>query len=162
MSTIVCSDVDGWTPVRDGDVYCSPRCGFRCTWQAYQDAVAGANALCALLGAPGEWKPRVWENGGWHYEAGRGAATVSYKPRPTHAPQHRPRFECWLQVDLRAAGVPQNLYRASSPEDPRSAVHDALAMLRSDLDAVEREYAVVLAGTAPVGPSIAASADNAA
>ena len=57
---------DGWTPVRNGDVYCSPLCGGgprTCTIQNYERAVDLSNKVAADLG-PG-WTTRVHENLGW-------------------------------------------------------------------------------------------------
>lgn len=55
-------------PVRNirRGTYCSPACGFNCTWKAHQDAVAAANRLVTRLGKG--WSKRVWENAGWHWE----------------------------------------------------------------------------------------------
>lgn len=54
-------------PARRGAVYCSAWCGFNCSWEAHQRATQEAEALAKLLG-PG-WKPKVWENAGWHFSA---------------------------------------------------------------------------------------------
>ena len=54
-------------PARRGVIYCSPWCGFCCTWEAHQRATQEAEALVKRLG-PG-WTPKVWENSGWHYSA---------------------------------------------------------------------------------------------
>ena len=145
MSAIVCDEPNGWTPVRDGDLYCSPRCGFRCTWQAYQDAVAGANALCALLGPTGDWKPRVWENGGWYYEARRGEARVSYYPKKGYG-SRPPEFSCFLTTTIHGAGGHSLAYKAVHSADPRAAVQAALVLWRSDIDCAEREYTAILSG----------------
>jgi len=58
-----------WKPHRYvwGDIYCSPACGYGCTREAFEQAQEGARLLVEELG-PG-FKPRVWENLGWHYEA---------------------------------------------------------------------------------------------
>ena len=56
-----------WKPVRSGKTYCSSACGARCTWAAYQRACKAADALCRQLGPT--WKPRVWENLDWHFQA---------------------------------------------------------------------------------------------
>ncbi len=56
-----------WDPVRKGDVYCAPACGFDCKMAAYYAAVKAARFLCKDLG-PG-WTPHVWENMGWYYSA---------------------------------------------------------------------------------------------
>lgn len=54
-----------WIPVRDGNIYCSPACGFKCTIHAYDRAVANAAELALHLGEP--FRPTVWENGDWFY-----------------------------------------------------------------------------------------------
>lgn len=64
-----------WTPVRKGDIYCSPACGAGCKFSDFKKATADAKALCKKLG-PG-WKPRVWENLMWHFEARRGFMSIS-------------------------------------------------------------------------------------
>lgn len=74
----------GWTPVLNGEIYCSPRCGCRCKKAAYDKAQAEAVALCATLG-PG-WEPRVWENCGWHCEATKGNCRVI--PPRGHSDNH--------------------------------------------------------------------------
>lgn len=67
---------DRWTPVaQPGGIYCSPRCGGGCTREAFDAAAAAAEALAKRLGRG--WKPHVWENLGWHYEAVKGESTVS-------------------------------------------------------------------------------------
>lgn len=74
-----------WVPVRRGAVYCSPNCGGGCTWKAYQDAVRKANKLVKMLKGEG-WKPRVWENCGWHFMAHSGTVQV-YDGRFMNGPQ---------------------------------------------------------------------------
>ena len=64
----------GRTPIRNGDIYCSPRCGGQCTYEQYQAAVAGADELVRILGEG--WEPCVWDNLGWHYEARKGCCVV--------------------------------------------------------------------------------------
>lgn len=56
-----------WVPVLNGDIFCSPGCGFKCTKKSYDQTVKRVNELCGNLGS--NWIPRVWENGGWHYTA---------------------------------------------------------------------------------------------
>lgn len=76
-------DLDlGWTPIRDGDRFCSLLCGGGCTIDEYNAAMTSARKLVEKLGP--DWKPvvwEVWENPGWHYEvrAMRGSLVV----RPT-------------------------------------------------------------------------------
>lgn len=61
------TEEERWTPVRRGDVYCSPACGNNCTVYDFEAAHTNAQALVSVLGP--KWKPRVWENLGWHYAA---------------------------------------------------------------------------------------------
>lgn len=56
-----------WTPRRRGHIYCAPACGGRCTLAQYHAAKLAGQKLCERLGRG--WKPRVWENLGWHYKA---------------------------------------------------------------------------------------------
>lgn len=89
------TEQDRWDPVRDGDRYCSPGCGCKCTYEDYRAACQGATELCLQLGRG--WSPYVWENGGWHYKALKGYAEVfvnidrSGSDRPTT-------YVCYLQV----------------------------------------------------------------
>ena len=46
---------------------CAKWCGSGCTEEAYQKARRGGAALAKQLGKG--WKPRVWENMGWHFAA---------------------------------------------------------------------------------------------
>lgn len=68
---------DRWTPVLRGDTYCSPACGAGCTKAAHDAAQRKAKALARRMG-PG-FKPRVWENLGWHYSAERGRAADNHR-----------------------------------------------------------------------------------
>lgn len=74
MSAIT-KESGGWMPVRRGDEFCSPNCGFGCTHAAYEQATREARALAERLG--GDWKPRVWENTGWRYEVGLGVCRIT-------------------------------------------------------------------------------------
>lgn len=66
---------DGWKPKLRGSTYCSPLCGGGCTKAAHDKAVAEANALVLRMKGSG-WKPRVWENLGWHYEVHAGPVAL--------------------------------------------------------------------------------------
>lgn len=56
-----------WKPIRSGERYCSPACGRCCSWTEYRRAHRRAAALCKQLGP--RWKPEVYENLGWQYNA---------------------------------------------------------------------------------------------
>jgi hypothetical protein len=75
-------------PVHIGKVYCSPSCGggaqWGCTVIAHDKAKRAVAALClAIGGANSKWKPRVWENLGWHYCAISPCGRI--KVHPGHA-----------------------------------------------------------------------------
>ena len=54
-----------WTPVRDGERFCSPACGRGCTSEEHHLASAVASATAAAFAA--DWRAEVWENLGWHW-----------------------------------------------------------------------------------------------
>lgn len=64
----------GWTPVKRGDSYCSPRCGCGCTWADYCLAHTRGDELVAQLGPT--WEKRVWENMGWHWSVKKGVMDI--------------------------------------------------------------------------------------
>lgn len=55
-----------WKPRLRGEVFCSSACGSNCKRAEYEWCKAQAAALAKRMGKG--WKPRVWENMGWHYE----------------------------------------------------------------------------------------------
>lgn len=99
-----------WTPVLDGDIYCSPGCGSRCKKADYDMAVREANRLSETLGDG--WEPEVWENGGWYYEICRGGARVSLLGNGEYV--------ATCQVD----GPQESITLRYRHVDPRRAVQD--------------------------------------
>jgi hypothetical protein len=65
-------------PRRRGNTYCAPFCGHGCTIAEHAAAVRGGAALASRLGEG--WKPRVWENLGWHYSATSPCGQVKVHP----------------------------------------------------------------------------------
>jgi len=67
-----------WTPVRTEEIYCSPACGGKCKYSKFEAATKAADELCKTMGE--KWKPRVWENLGWHWciEHTNGNATMRF------------------------------------------------------------------------------------
>ena len=55
-----------WTPKRNGQTYCAPACGGRCSWTAYQRARIKARRAAARMGRG--WRVNVFENLGWHWD----------------------------------------------------------------------------------------------
>jgi hypothetical protein len=110
-----------WTPVRKGDVFCSPACGYKCKWADYQSATASAAALVAELGDG--WHPHIWENGGWYYSAKKGAATVDYVERKGH-----------FDAEIMAG----NIQFMAEGSTPRGAMEAALAKIVDKVAALNR------------------------
>jgi hypothetical protein len=112
-----------WTPVQDGDVYCSPACGGRCKKAAYDYAVKAANELVTMLG--NGWQPQVWENLGWHFRASKGESTVSFDG-----------------TGFSAALRPyQQALFSGEGNTPRQAVENALIQMKRERDQLDRAIA---------------------
>lgn len=76
--TKLTEDPKGWIPVLKGNVYCSPRCGGRCKHSDFLKVTEMAKALALELGSG--WKPRVWENLGWHASAEHRTVNAAVHP----------------------------------------------------------------------------------
>lgn len=118
-----------WTAQRVGRFYCAPRCGYRCTWAAFQLATKRAKALCKLMG-PG-WEPRVWENGGWNYEVHKGTAQIyvhhDYKTDTA-------RYSVWLQSEVASVtSMPSSFQVILDVPRTKSGTSDIHATLRKAL-----------------------------
>lgn len=59
-----------WKPVWKGKTFCAPGCGRGCTRAEYKYAADCARSLALSMGKG--WKPKVWENLGWHWSAEKG------------------------------------------------------------------------------------------
>lgn len=78
---VVMTKIDtSWTPVRRGKVYCSSACGHGCLYADYLKAQHAAKALAKRMGDG--WKPKIWENLGWHYSAVHRASGISINEYP--------------------------------------------------------------------------------
>ncbi len=115
----------GWTPAlsKDGQFYCSPRCGGGkfCRREWHDAAVRNADALATRMGDG--WEVRVWENLGWYYSVSKGKAKI-------HVNEDRnavfdPEFgfpvrsySAWIEpgVSTRSAAI-QFIVDAETPED---------------------------------------------
>lgn len=98
-------DTTGWTPVRRGAIYCSPRCGRGCTHAEFKAADDAADALVAKMdafddGSMNGWEKRVWENLGWHYlvklKIDKRAHLEIY---PNKFVREETTYSAWLQTD---------------------------------------------------------------
>lgn len=72
-----------WTPVKRGDVYCSPACGGNCKRSAYDAAVKRTKDAIASMTHPEAWKSRISENMGWFASIQCGGMTIICAPDGT-------------------------------------------------------------------------------
>lgn len=117
---------DRWTPIRDGDVFCSPACGHKCKLADFERATERAAALVLQLGEG--WQPRVWENLGWHFSAEKGAATVEYSESGGH-------FTASIDAGLFQQRHEQ--FRANG-DSPRGAMEAVLAQVENKIASLKR------------------------
>lgn len=105
--------IDRWKAVLNGKIYCAPACGGKCTKAEHDDAQEAAEILVSLLG-PG-WKPRVWENMGWHYGAEIPAPRKRGKNIAEIHPPYGQRGRYWVSIN-----APQQV--TAEHKDPVQAV----------------------------------------
>lgn len=108
-----------WTPILNGETYCSPACGCGCTKAAYDTAVSDSLKLATELGVG--WQPDVWENCNWYYRAFRliGADRVEVYPNRADST-----FSCYFN------GIKQFIGRGDTPNEAfMNAVVDAQAFV---------------------------------
>lgn len=123
-----------------GGIYCSPACGARCRRKDYERANSDAAALCKRLG-PG-WKPRVWENMGWHWIVQNG--DVEVRPDVVSAAKTRSQrvtfYSAWYQ------GLPSQII-SGYHRNVRAALRDLAESLAEATAATERALQIVTAIT---------------
>jgi hypothetical protein len=117
---------DRWTPIRDGEVFCAPACGHKCKLVDFEQATASAAALVAELGEG--WLPRVWENCGWYFSAGKGTATVDYSENGGHFT---------ASIDAGVFRKRHEQFRADG-ESPRAAMEAVLAEVENKIASLKR------------------------
>lgn len=129
-----------WKAQKQPDgVYCAPACGRKCTQAEHDLALKRAKALVAKLGAD-KWKPRVWENLGWHYAAQSKCDRMSvseYWPSRNRSdavsklgalvPDH---YTCFMNE---AGQLPGGRW-VGEGKTPQEAVADAVAQARDERD----------------------------
>lgn len=122
-----------WTPVAQGDAYCSPACGSSCTRAAYERANAEAAALAQRLGP--RFVPRVWENMGWHWAAWTRCKRICVHP-PHGAGETCP-FSAFINVNSGPGG--EFVGHGGSPE---TAIRDAFRQAAERRDQLNSLLAV--------------------
>jgi len=127
-------DESGWVPVLQGEVYCSPRCGGKCTLAAFDKATSDAQALASEMGQG--WKPRVWENLGWHYDVGKSDARI------TPPPYGSAEFTAWIEPGKTERNlICQFIEKAENPHD---ALGFATQSARTMISRLENSLAEII------------------
>lgn len=131
---------DKWLPILDGDVYCAPRCGVKCTKAAFDQATAEAAALAARMGDG--WEPHIWENGGWNYQVAKGCAIIRVDRKGTARDPGWSivGYSAWVEfheIDA-GCGTIQFIEKAETPEDAlgiaTQRANSAIVIMRAGLD----------------------------
>jgi hypothetical protein len=113
-----------WKPVKRGSIYCSSACGRGCTSAEYDLAVKKAAALAKRMGKG--WKPRVWENLGWHYMVRNGIFEITV---PSF---NGDRYIAWVQ------SYPQFIVHC---KDPRKGLRQAIKDFDAWIAAIQKQRA---------------------
>ncbi len=129
-----------WSPIRLGAIYCSPACGGRCTWQAFQQATKDAAALAEELG-PG-WSGEVSENLGWHFRASHESGCIQVH-------QTMGTYSAYLNEKGR---MPGGRWVTAGGSDPREVVRSAIAQARRELEAIQAVLDATESQEAPCKP----------
>lgn len=107
------------------------RRGCGCTWSEHMQAREEAEALVKRLGHG--WQPRIWENGGWHYEAIRGVCEV--KPSRT-----RRGGELWTVDGYTAWIQTRPQYISGIQRTPEEALREAMLMMKAAFDQLRASF----------------------
>ena len=110
-----------WTPVRRGTIYCSPACGWKCLWAAYEKAQINAGDLVDELGEG--WVPRVWENLGWHFAAETPDRLVKLHPSGES-------YTAFISTEPSSGGT-----WTGRGKTAKEALQDAMTAVQHDVDA---------------------------
>lgn len=122
--------------VRRGQKFCSPQCGFGCTWAGYVRAMEEADALVRRLG-PG-WRADVWENCGWNYAVRRGVCriTITTNGGVLSGDWIVDGYIAWINTD------PQFISnRQPTPED---ALREAMMLMKTTFDQLAASFSDML------------------
>lgn len=113
-----------WTPIHNGDKYCSPGCGAGCTKAEYDEALSSALKIATELGEG--WQPRVWENGKWYYCAVK--EIVSHDDEIKVYPNRESGYKCHFN------GAKQFIADGDTPEE---AFMNAVVEAQAFVDALQ-------------------------
>ena len=127
-----------WKPRRRGAIYCSPACGHGCTYAEFERVTREAGELAKSLG-PG-WKPKVWENMGWHYKVVARGGTMKVHPSGPK-PYHYTAF----------LGEGDGGRWAESAPTAKQAIEDTLEVAKADIEHLQGILDAYLEGQFVVG-----------
>jgi len=108
----------GRNPVRRGNDYCSPKCGFGCKLASYDRAAGEADALAQRMG--NGWEPIVWENCGWNYMVKKECVTIHVDRRGSgiSGDWEINGYSAWIEPKIVIGGTSvQFIEHAETPED---------------------------------------------
>lgn len=128
-----------WKPVLKGKVYCSSACGGGCTKKAHEKAVRESDKLAKTLGKG--WKPRVWENLGWHWQVIKGNIEVT-----NCTFDKKTEYQAWLQTS------PQIITgHHKTPAIALRALSNLMYKRRDELKKADESIVVALSQAAQTG-----------
>lgn len=117
-----------WTPVWEGDLYCSPGCGAKCTRAEYDHAWEVGTDAQRVLGE--DWTIAVWENMGWHVRVTKGPLSVRPRMPGWHLPKEITRWRCSVgahhEGDTYNLNLPGGGFWEGEGTTPREAVQAAI------------------------------------
>jgi hypothetical protein len=119
------STIGRWTPVLNGDVYCSPACGGRCKKAEFDRVSEQAGVLAAQLGSG--WMPIVWENLGWHFQVKKGSFTICDESPKGYSAYIEFSFDSRKAERISAIDA-----------DPRTAVQRVIDIVNSKINVLKR------------------------
>jgi len=132
-----------YVAVRRGSIRCAPFCGGKCTQAAFELATSRADALCKRLGKG--WKPRVWENLGWHCSvigmSGHMKVHINTRGGTTHAVSTVYGYTAFLSPDAEGVGGRW----AESGKTPEAAIRNTVAVMQAERDELNAMHAKVVA-----------------
>lgn len=115
-----------WTPILNGEIYCSPSCGGKCKKPDYDNARQVSNEVATQLGDG--WIPKVYENLGWYWKVVKGNAEVT----PTY---DKKSYIAEIQFNL-----DQNYFFRANDPNPRNAVKKVREQLVDVIRKLEQQY----------------------
>lgn len=129
-----------WKPIRRGGRFCSPACGYNCTYEDYQKVRKLALDTKKLLNNPKGWRVHVWENAGWHSCLEKGGLTLYIH---TYVFDDKPTYSVLFSRNSKHAGEVFWSLRDNAFSDPNKAIRAQMKVAREFIRECERAVEVV-------------------